>query len=80
MLVSRNGISPRIDPSARIAPTASIVGDVTVGPDCYIDYGAVIASSGPPVVLGEGVSILANAVIRSVGGHGRPPFPVRIGR
>ncbi len=79
MLVSRNGIAPRIDPSARVAPTASVVGDVTVGPGCYVDYGAVIASSGPPVVLGEGVSVLANAVVRSVGGHGRPAFPVRVG-
>jgi carbonic anhydrase/acetyltransferase-like protein (isoleucine patch superfamily) len=79
MLVSRNGVAPRIDPSARVAPTASVVGDVTVGAGCYIDYGVVIASSGPPVVLGEGVSVLANAVIRSVGGHGRPAFPVGIG-
>jgi carbonic anhydrase/acetyltransferase-like protein (isoleucine patch superfamily) len=79
MLVSRNGIAPRIDPSARVAPTATIVGDVTIGPGCCVDYGAVIASSGPPVVLGEGVCVLANAVIRSVGGHGRPAFPVAIG-
>jgi carbonic anhydrase/acetyltransferase-like protein (isoleucine patch superfamily) len=79
MLVSRNGIAPRIDPSARLAPTANIVGDVRVGPGCYVDYGVVIASSGPPVVLGEGVSVLANAVIRSVGGHGRPAFPVHVG-
>jgi carbonic anhydrase/acetyltransferase-like protein (isoleucine patch superfamily) len=79
MLAARNGTAPRIDPSARVAPTASVVGDVTVGAGCYVDYGVVIASSGPPVVLGEGVSVLANAVIRSVGGHGRPAFPVRIG-
>lgn len=79
MLVSRNGIAPRIDPSARVASTASVVGDVTVGAGCYLDYGVVIASSGPPVVLGEGVSVLANAVVRSVGGHGRPAFPVHIG-
>ncbi len=79
MLVARNGVAPRIDPSAQVAPTASVVGDVTIGAGCYVDYGVVIASSGPPVVLGEGVSVLANAVIRSVGGHGRPAFPVRIG-
>jgi len=79
MLFSRNGIAPRIHPSARVAPAANVVGDVTVAAGCYIDYGAVIASSGAPVVLGEGVSVLANAVIRSVGGHGRPAFPVRIG-
>jgi carbonic anhydrase/acetyltransferase-like protein (isoleucine patch superfamily) len=65
MLVSRSGIAPRIDPSARVATTASIVGDVTIGPECYVDYGVVIASSGPPVILGEGVTVLANAVIRS---------------
>jgi carbonic anhydrase/acetyltransferase-like protein (isoleucine patch superfamily) len=79
VLISRNGSAPRVDPTARVAPTASVVGDVTLGPGCYVDYGAVIASSGPPIVLGQGVSILANAVIRSVGGHGRPAFPVQIG-
>lgn len=79
MRFARNGIGPRIDSAARVAPTASIVGDVTVGADCYLDYGVVITSSGPPVVLGRGVTVMANAVVRSVGGHGRPPFPVRIG-
>lgn len=44
-----------------------------------IDYGAVIASAGPPVVLGHGVVVMANAVVRSVGGDCRPAFPVEIG-
>jgi carbonic anhydrase/acetyltransferase-like protein (isoleucine patch superfamily) len=79
MLFSRNGVAPRVDPTARVASTASVVGDVTVGAGCCVDYGVVIASSGPPVLLGRGVTVLANAVIRSVGGHGRPAFPVRIG-
>ena len=30
-----------------------------------IDYGTVIASAGPPVVLGRGVVIMANAVVRA---------------
>ena len=79
MLVARNGTAPKVHPTARIAPTASVVSDVTVAANCYIDYGVVIASSGPPIELNEGVSVLANAVIRSVGGHGRPAFPMRIG-
>jgi carbonic anhydrase/acetyltransferase-like protein (isoleucine patch superfamily) len=79
MLVARNGTVPQVHPTARVAPTATVVGDVTVAANCYIDYGVVIASSGPPVELNEGVSVLANAVVRSVGGHGRPAFPVRIG-
>ncbi len=44
-----------------------------------IDYGAVIASSGPPVALGPGVVVMANATIRSVGGEHRPAFPVEVG-
>jgi carbonic anhydrase/acetyltransferase-like protein (isoleucine patch superfamily) len=79
MLVERNGIAPTVHPTARIASTATVVGDVTVAAGCYVDYGVVIASSGPPVELREGVSVLANAVIRSVGGQGRPAFSVRIG-
>ena len=50
-----------------------------IGEGCCVDYGVMIASSGPPVVIGQGVTVLANAVIRSVGGHGRPGFPVRVG-
>jgi carbonic anhydrase/acetyltransferase-like protein (isoleucine patch superfamily) len=79
VLFARNGIAPRVDPAAQVAATASIVGDVTIAAGCYVDYGAVIASSGPPVVLGEGVSVMANAVIRSVGGHSRPGFSIRVG-
>jgi len=79
MLVARNGIAPKVEPTARIASTATVVGDVTIAADCYVDYGVVIASSGPPIELGAGVSVLANAVVRSVGGHGRPAFPARIG-
>lgn len=79
MLIARNGDTPRVHPSARVALTAQIVGNVTIGPRCFVDYGAVIASGGPPIQLDEGVIVLANAVIRSVGGTHRPPFPVRIG-
>ncbi len=70
---------PRVEAGARIAPTAHVVGNVHVGCDCVIDHGAVIAGSGPPVVLGRGVVVMANAVVRSVGGEHRPAFPVKIG-
>jgi carbonic anhydrase/acetyltransferase-like protein (isoleucine patch superfamily) len=78
LLFARNGIRPKLHPDARVAPNAAVVGDVTIAAGCYVDYGVVVASSGPPIVLGEGVSVMANAVIRSVGGHGRPAFPVRV--
>jgi carbonic anhydrase/acetyltransferase-like protein (isoleucine patch superfamily) len=79
MAIERHGAEPRIASGVRIAPTARLVGDVRVGEDCVIDYGVVITSTGPPVVLGRGTVVMANAVVRSVGGEHRPAFPVSIG-
>lgn len=79
MLFSRDGAEPVVHDGATVAPTASIVGNVTIGAGCYVDYGAVIESSGPPVEIADGVVVMANAVIRSTGGRHRPPFPVVVG-
>jgi len=76
--MTRNGQSPLIHPSAIVAPSAQIVGNVIVGESCYIDYNVVIESSGTPIEIADHVIVLANSVIRSVGGLSRSPFPVRI--
>jgi carbonic anhydrase/acetyltransferase-like protein (isoleucine patch superfamily) len=65
MLIEHNGHSPRIDPSAYIAPTAVICGDVEVHGDCSIMFGAVIAAEGAGIVIGRGSVVMENAVIRS---------------
>src|SRR5215203_5576798 len=79
MLVDRSGRFPFVPVSARIAPSAQLVGDVRVGERCVIDHGAVLVSSGPPVVLGAGSVVMPNAVIRSAGGAHRPAFETTIG-
>lgn len=79
MLVTRNGHAPLVAASARVAPTATVVGHVVLGEGCVVDHGVVITSSGPPVILAAGVVVMAHAVIRSVGGSHRPAFPVTIG-
>ena len=79
MLVARNGHSPRVHPDARIAPSATIVGNVQIGERCYVDHNAIIESSGPAVVIGDETVIFAGAIIRSVGGSSRPAFPVEVG-
>jgi carbonic anhydrase/acetyltransferase-like protein (isoleucine patch superfamily) len=79
VLFSRNGLKPAVDATATVAPSASVVGNVTVGAGCYIGHGAVVESSGPPVELGSGVLLMANTVIRSTGGRHRPAFPVTVG-
>jgi carbonic anhydrase/acetyltransferase-like protein (isoleucine patch superfamily) len=80
VLVERSGVVPSVASGARIAPSAQLVGDIHVGASCVIDHGAVLVSSGPPVVLGAGSVVMANAVIRSAGGKHRPAFPASIGK
>jgi carbonic anhydrase/acetyltransferase-like protein (isoleucine patch superfamily) len=80
VLIGRNGTAPRAHPSATIASSATVVGNVEIGPRAYVDHGVVVESSGPPVEIGEEVIVFAGAIIRSVGGTSRPAFPVRIGK
>ena len=70
-----NNKSPRVDPSAVIAPTATLVGDVKVGPEAHISFGAVIIGESAPVSIGAGCVIRENVVIRSA-----PRHPVQIGK
>ncbi|MFT4220890.1 MAG: gamma carbonic anhydrase family protein [Microbacterium sp.] len=74
MLFEHLGASPRIDPSAVVAPTAVISGDVTIGPDCRVLHGAVVTAQGGPITLGRSVIVMENALIRATAAD-----PVRIG-
>ena len=65
---------PRVDASAYVAPNATICGDVTVGAQCRILFGAVLVAEGGPVVLGAHCIVMENAVIRGTGRH-----PTRLG-
>ena len=68
-MILRDGVcAPRIVPSARIAPNAVISGDVEIGPNTSVGYGAVIvAESGPVRIAGDCV-IMENAVLRGIRG------------
>jgi len=78
MFITRNGQAPTVHPSAVVASSAQIIGNVSIGESCYIDYNVVIESSGPPIEIADHVIVLANSVIRSVGGVHRPAFSVHI--
>ncbi|SIT71144.1 gamma carbonic anhydrase family protein [Microbacterium sp. RU33B] len=59
------GARPRIHPSAVIAPTAVISGDVEIGADCQVLHGAVITAEGGPLTLAENVIVMENALLRA---------------
>ena len=69
MLISHQGRTPDIDPSAYVAPSATICGDVTIGPHCRIMHGACIIAEGGRVALGRQGIVLENAVVRSNSDH-----------
>jgi len=65
MIYEHLGARPRIDGTAVIAPSAVVSGDVRIGPGCQVLHGAVITAEGGPIVLGENVIVMENAVIRA---------------
>jgi carbonic anhydrase/acetyltransferase-like protein (isoleucine patch superfamily) len=69
MLIPFNGKEPRIDPSAFVAPTAVLIGDVEVGPEASIWFGAVLRGDNGPIRIGARTSIQDNAVVH-VSEHG----------
>src|SRR5215211_3426444 len=79
MLVARNGETPHVHPTAKVAATATIVGSVRIGARAYVDHHVLIESSGPPIAISAEAVVFAGAVIRSVGGVSRPAFGVRVG-
>jgi carbonic anhydrase/acetyltransferase-like protein (isoleucine patch superfamily) len=79
VLIERDDEAPRAHASAKIASSATVVGNVQIGAGAYVAHGVVIESSGPLIEIAEEVIVFAGAIIRSVGGRSRPAFPVRIG-
>ena len=56
---------PRVHPSAYVAPTATLVGNVVVGPRARVMYGAVLDAEGSRIEIGEAAVICENAVLRA---------------
>lgn len=65
-----NGVKPIIDKSARIAPNATITGDVTIGKNVSIWFNAVIRGDVNKIIIGDRVNIQDNAVIHGTFGRG----------
>lgn len=74
MHIHSGGASPQVHPTALVAPTAVLSGDVRVGPHCSIGHGAVLVAEGAPVTLGARCVVMETAVLRGV-----PGFALRLG-
>ncbi len=73
-LYSFEGKTPRVHPDAWIAPTATLVGDVTVEANASVWYGAVLRADFGPIVVREGANVQDGSVL-----HGGPDPVTEIG-
>ena len=54
---------PRIDPTAFVAPSAAVYGDVTIGSDAVIMFGVVVRAEFDRIVVGARTNIQDNSVL-----------------
>jgi carbonic anhydrase/acetyltransferase-like protein (isoleucine patch superfamily) len=66
--------SPSIDPTAWVAPSADLIGDVRLGPRASVWFGAVIRADNTPIILGEETNFQDGSV-----GHSDPGALLTIG-
>jgi len=71
-IIPFNGKAPNIHPSVFLAPTAVVIGDVTIGAESSVWFGAVIRGDNPThrVIIGKRTSVQENCVIHV--GHWGP--------
>ena len=69
-----NGAIPSVDPSAWLAPTATVIGAVTIGPRTGVFYGAVVRGDTSTIVIGAGSNLQDGVIV-----HADPGFPAAIG-
>jgi carbonic anhydrase/acetyltransferase-like protein (isoleucine patch superfamily) len=69
MLIEYKGRRPEIDPEVFIAPTAVIIGDVTIGKGASIWYGVVLRGDMETITIGEYTNIQDNCTVHTDYGH-----------
>src|SRR3954447_26965144 len=74
LIVGIGGKEPRIDSEAFVAPTASVIGDVSLHSGTSVWYGAVLRGDVEGIEVGAHSNIQDNCTL-----HADPGFPVTVG-
>jgi len=69
MILTHLGKTPRVDPSAYVAPNAMLCGNVAIGPRVRILFGAQIVAEGGAIAIGAESVVMENAVLRATARH-----------
>jgi len=65
-ILEHDGVRPTIDSAVRLAPNATVCGDVSIGPNSSIGFGAVIVAESGPIRIGANCIIMDTAVLRGI--------------
>jgi phenylacetic acid degradation protein len=71
---SIDDVIPVVDPTAFVHPTAVLIGDVVIGPRCYIGPCASLRGDFGSIVIEEGANVQDNCTM-----HGFPGDVTRVG-
>lgn len=71
LLYALGALRPQIDPTAWIAPTAVLIGDVRVGPGANIWFNCVLRGDTNPVIVGARANVQDGTVVHV--DHGENP-------
>ncbi|OYV40387.1 MAG: gamma carbonic anhydrase family protein [Rhodospirillales bacterium 20-64-7] len=63
LLYALNGVAPTIHPTAWIAPTAVLIGDVRVGPGANIWFNCVLRADTNPIIVGARSNIQDGTIV-----------------
>jgi carbonic anhydrase/acetyltransferase-like protein (isoleucine patch superfamily) len=74
LIAGIGGREPRVDEAAFVAPTATVIGDVTLGAGASVWYGAVVRGDVERITVGAHSNVQDNCTL-----HADPGFPVSVG-
>jgi carbonic anhydrase/acetyltransferase-like protein (isoleucine patch superfamily) len=74
LLVTVDGHSPQVDPTAWIAPGAVVAGRAVLGAEVGVWYAAVVRADNDVITIGTGSNIQDGSVL-----HADPGFPCTVG-
>ena len=63
MIFSIDGKTPNIHPTAFVAPSAVLIGDVTLEENSSVWFGAVLRADSGKIVIGEGTNVQDGAIL-----------------
>lgn len=64
-----DGVRPVVHPSSFVHPQASLIGDVHIGPECYIGPMASLRADFGRIVIGEGSNVQDGCVVHCFPGR-----------